>query len=85
MTARVRTTHDGPGDPDVSPLAVRSNLVHRSIASALTGALVLPLTVLSASAAEAHHRPASKPKTSSVVLKTDAMPTRVVATTAASG
>jgi hypothetical protein len=51
--------------------------VHRSIASALTGALVLPLTVLSASAADAHHRPAAKPRTVGVTLKTDAMPTRV--------
>ena len=52
--------------------------MHRSIASVLAGALVLPLTVLSASAAEADHRP--KPKTVGVTLKTDAMPTRVEVT-----
>ena len=56
--------------------------MHRSIASALTGALVLPLTVMSASAADAHHRPAAKPRTVGVTLKTDAMPTRVEVTSA---
>ncbi len=50
--------------------------MHRSITSVLTGALVLPLTVLSASAADAHHRP----KTVGVTVKTDAMPTRVEVT-----
>lgn len=55
--------------------------MHRSIASVLAGALVLPLTVLSASAAEAHHRP--KPRTVGVTLKTDAMPTRVDVTSVA--
>jgi hypothetical protein len=48
--------------------------VHRSIASALAGSLVLPISVLSASAAHADHRPT--PKTVTVTLKTDAMPTR---------
>jgi hypothetical protein len=52
--------------------------VHRSFASVLAGALVLPLTVLSASAASADHRP--KPKTVGVTFKTDAMPTRVQVT-----
>lgn len=47
----------------------------RSIASALAGALVLPLTVLSATGAHADHRP--KPRVVAVTLKTDAMPTRV--------
>ena len=55
--------------------------MHRSIASVLAGALVLPLTVLSASAAEASHR--AKPKTVGVTLTTDAMPTRVQVTSAA--
>ena len=55
--------------------------MHRSITSVLTGALVLPLTVLTASAAEADRRP--KPKTVSVTLKTDAMPTRVQVTSQA--
>ena len=52
--------------------------MHRSIASVVAGAVVLPLTVVSASAAEAHHLP--KPKTVGVTLKTDAMPTRVEVT-----
>ena len=52
--------------------------MHRSIASVLVGALALPLTVVSASAAVADHRP--KPKTVGVTLKTDAMPTRIDAT-----
>ena len=52
--------------------------MHRSIASVLAAALVLPLSVLSASAAQAHHTP--KPKTVGVTLKTDAMPTRVEVT-----
>ena len=47
--------------------------MHRSIASLLACALALPLTVLSTSVAEAAH----KPKTVTVTLKTDAMPTRV--------
>ena len=51
--------------------------MHRSTASVLAGALALPLTVLTASAADADHRP----KTVRVTLKTDAMPTRVHATT----
>jgi hypothetical protein len=55
--------------------------VHRSITSVLTGALVLPLTVLTASAAQADHRP--KPKTVAVTLKTDAMPTKVQVTSLA--
>ncbi len=49
--------------------------MHRSTATALTGVLVLPLTMSTASAAVADHRP--KPKTVAVTLKTDAMPTRV--------
>ena len=52
--------------------------MHRSIASVLVGALALPLTVVSASAAVADHRP--KSKTVGVTLKTDAMPTRIDAT-----
>ena len=52
--------------------------MHRSTASVLAGALALPLAVLSASAAEAHHRPG--PKTVGVTVKTDAMPTRVEVT-----
>jgi len=55
--------------------------VHRSIASVLAGALAVPLTLASATAADAHHRTA-KPKTVGVTLKTDAMPTRVEVTSA---
>lgn len=54
--------------------------MHRSTASVLAGALALPLTVLGAAAAEADPRPAGKPKTVGVTLKTDAMPTRVQVT-----
>lgn len=54
--------------------------MHRSLTSVLAGALVLPLVVVSASVAEAGHRPAAKPKTVGVTLKTDAMPTRVQVT-----
>ena len=57
--------------------------MHRSIASALSGALVVPLTLLGATAAEAHHGTAKpKTKTVGVTLKTDAMPTRVEVTSA---
>jgi hypothetical protein len=71
----VRTSSTEPDHPDVLLLRCPENLVHRSIASILAAALVLSIPVLSASAAEAHHR--SKPKTVAVTLKTDAMPTRV--------
>lgn len=54
--------------------------MHRSIASTLAGALALPLTVLSPTAAQAEHRPAAKARTVGVTLKTDAMPTRVQVT-----
>ncbi len=55
--------------------------MHRSITTVLAGALTLPLTVLSATAADADRRP--KAKTRSVTLKTDAMPTRVEVTSVA--
>ena len=52
--------------------------MHRSTASVVAAALALPLTVLSATAAEADRRP--RAKTIGVTLKTDAMPTRVQVT-----
>ena len=55
--------------------------MHRSTAAAPAAILALPLTVLSAAAADAHHRP--KPKTVGITLKTDAMPTRVQVTSIA--
>lgn len=55
--------------------------MHRSVAAALAGALALPISVLPVSPAVADHRP--KPRTVGVTLKTDAMPTRVEATTLA--
>ena len=56
--------------------------MHRSTASVLTGALVVPLTLLGATAADAHHQSAPRTKTVGVTLKTDAMPTRVEVTSA---
>ena len=55
--------------------------MHRTLAAAV--ALALPIAVLSTSAASAAEAPKkAKPSSKAVVLRTDAMPTKVTATTA---
>jgi hypothetical protein len=77
----VRTSLTDRVDPDVVLRLRPENLVHRSIASVLAGALAVPLSVLGATAADAESGP--RPKTVGVTLKTDAMPTRVEVTSVA--